>query len=43
MKVTIFKDFMQLNGLQCLEPDFKGRPLFFKKLFQKDTINVYEP
>ena len=43
IKVTIFRDFMQLNELQCLEPDFKGWPLFFKKFFQKDTINVHEP
>ena len=43
IKVSIFRGFMQLNELQCLEPDFKSWPLCFKKLFREDTINDHEP
>ena len=38
--VNIFRYFIQLNELQCLEPAFKGWPLLKVVLFRKDTFNV---
>ena len=43
VKINIFRDFTQLNELQCLEPAFKRWPLFKVILFRKDTLNVHEP
>ena len=43
VKINIFRDFMQLNELQCLGPAFKSWPLFKVILLRKDTSNVHEP
>ena len=43
VKINIFRDFMQLNELQCLGPAFKRRPLFKVIFLRKDIFNVDEP
>ena len=43
VKINIFRDFMQLNELQCVGPAFKRRPLFKVIFLRKDIFNVDEP
>ena len=43
VKINIFRDFVQLNELQCLGPAFKRTPLFKVILLRKDIFNVHEP
>ena len=38
VKIKVFRDFMQLNELQYLEPAFKSWPLFKLTLFRKKYI-----
>ena len=43
VEINIFRNFMQLNELQCLGPAFKRRLLFKVIVLRKDIFNVRKP